>query len=52
MERPGHLGAMPPEPFTYPGYRYSAETIQHAIRLCHLFSLSLRDIELILAERV
>jgi putative transposase len=39
------------EPTTYPGYRFSAEVIHHAIWLYHLFSLSLRDIELILAER-
>ena len=38
-------------PTTYPGYRFPAEVIDHAIRLHHLFSLSLRDIELILAER-
>ena len=42
---------MPSEPTTYPGYRFPAEVIQHAVWLYHLFSLSLRDIELILAER-
>ncbi|MBL6082250.1 IS6 family transposase [Belnapia sp. T18] len=42
---------MSTEPATYPGYRFPAEVIQHAVWLYHLFSLSLRDIELILAER-
>ncbi|MBB5696245.1 IS6 family transposase [Muricoccus pecuniae] len=42
---------MTPEPATYPGYRFPAEVIRHAMWLYHLFSLSLRDIELILAER-
>ena len=42
---------MTPEPTTYPGYRFPAEIISHAIWLCHVFSLSLRDVELILAER-
>src|SRR5918998_979314 len=42
---------MTPEPATYPGYRFPAEVIRHAVRLYHLFGLSLRDVELILAER-
>jgi putative transposase len=42
---------MTPEPATYPGYRFPAEVIRHAAWLYHLFSLSPRDIELILAER-
>src|ERR671912_2647866 len=42
---------MSTEPTTYPGHRFPAEVIQHAVWLYHLFSLSLRDIELILAER-
>ena len=42
---------MTPEPATYPGYRFPAEIISHAVWLYHVFSLSLRDIELILAER-
>ena len=42
---------MSTEPTTYPGYRFPAEVIQHAVWLYHLFSLSLRDIELILAEQ-
>src|SRR3712207_3293776 len=42
---------MPPGPATYPGYRFPAEVIRHAVWLYHLFGLSLRDVELILAER-
>ena len=42
---------MPPEPATYPGYRFPAEVIRHAVWLYHLFGVSLRDVELILAER-
>jgi putative transposase len=33
------------------GYRFAAEIISHAVWLYHVFSLSLRDVELILAER-
>jgi len=36
---------------TYPGYRFPAEIISHTVWLYHVFSLSLRDVELILAER-
>jgi putative transposase len=42
---------MTSDPATYPGYRFPAEIISHAIWLYHVFSLSLRDVELILAER-
>jgi putative transposase len=42
---------MPSDLIKYPGYRFPVEVIQHAVWLYHLFSLSLRDIELILAER-
>ena len=42
---------MTSEPATYPGYRFPAEIIRHAVWLYHLFSLSYREIELILAER-
>jgi putative transposase len=42
---------MPPESITYPGHRFPAEIIGHAVWLYHLFSLSLRDVELILAQR-
>jgi putative transposase len=47
----GQAGEMTPEFITYPGYRFPAEIIGHAVWLYHLFSLSLRDVELILAER-
>ena len=42
---------MTPEPATYPGYRFPAEVIRHAVWPYHLFCLSFRDVELILAER-
>ncbi len=42
---------MTSEPTTYPGYRFPAEIISHDVWLYHVFSLSLRDVELILAER-
>ena len=42
---------MTSEPATYPGHRFPAEVISHALWLYHVFSLSLRDVELILAER-
>jgi hypothetical protein len=42
---------MTSEPATYPGYCFPAEIISHAVWLYHVFSLSLRDVELILAER-
>jgi putative transposase len=42
---------MSPNLATYPGYRFPAEIISHAVWLYHVFSLSLRDGELILAER-
>ena len=35
----------------YRGFRYPAEVIQHAVWLHHCFSLSLRDVEAILAPR-
>jgi transposase-like protein len=35
----------------YRGFRYPAEVIQHAVWLYHCFSLSLREVELILAAR-
>jgi putative transposase len=47
----GQAGGMTPESITYPGYRFPAEIIGHAVWLCRLFGLSLRDVELILAER-
>ncbi len=39
-------------PNAYNGYRYPAEIISHAVWLYHRFTLSFRDIEEILAERV
>ena len=42
---------MTPEPASYPRHRFPAEIISHAVWLYHVFSLSLRDVELILAER-
>jgi putative transposase len=42
---------MIPEPATYPGYRFPAEIISHAVSLYHVFGLSLRDVEPTLAER-
>ena len=35
----------------YRGFRFPREIIQHAVWLYHCFSLSLRDVEMILAER-
>ena len=35
----------------YRGSRFSAAVIEHAVWLCHCFSLSLRDVETILAAR-
>jgi hypothetical protein len=39
------------EPARLPRHRFPAEIISHAVWLYHVFSLSLRDVELILAER-
>jgi hypothetical protein len=39
------------EPASYPRHRFPAEIISHAVWLYYVFSLSLRDVELILAER-
>ncbi|MFC7557191.1 IS6 family transposase [Pseudoroseomonas wenyumeiae] len=47
----GQAGEIPSDLTKYPGYRFPAEVIHHAVWLYHLFSLSLRDIELILAGR-
>ena len=38
-------------PNPYRGFRFPAEVIEHAVWLYHCFSLSLRDVELILAAR-
>jgi putative transposase len=42
---------MTPPPDPDHRHRYPAEIINHAVWLYHVFSLSLRDVELILAER-
>ena len=47
----GQTGLMSPDLTTYPGYRFPAAITSHAVWLYHVFSLSLRDVELILAER-
>ena len=47
----GQAGGMTSDTATYPGHRFPAEIISHAVWLYHVFSLSLRDVELILAER-
>ena len=41
---------MNPECSSYPRHRFPAEIISHGVWLYHVFSLSLRDVELILAE--
>ena len=38
-------------PNLYRGFRFPAEVIEHAVWLYHCFSLSLRDVETILAAR-
>ena len=42
---------MTTSPNPYRGFRFPAEIIEHAVWLYHCFSLSLRDVELILAAR-
>ena len=42
---------MTTSPTPYRGFRFPAEVIQHAVWLYHCFSLSLRDVETILATR-
>ncbi|CAH2605835.1 transposase (plasmid) [Rhodovastum atsumiense] len=49
--RLGHSAEMTSEPVTYPGYRFPAEIISYAVWLYHVFGLSFREVELILAER-
>lgn len=41
---------MKPPPDLHYRHRFSASIISHAVWLYHLFSLSLRDVELLLAE--
>ena len=45
------VDGMTAQPASYPRHRFPAEIISHAVWLYHVFSLSLRDVELILAER-
>src|ERR1700756_3392203 len=47
----GQNGSRTPDPATPPRYRFPAEIISHAVRLYHVFGLSLREVELILVER-
>jgi putative transposase len=47
----GEAVEMTPQPATCHRHRFPAEIISHAVWLYHVFSLSLRDVELILAER-
>src|SRR3954469_7206043 len=42
---------MTTSPNPYRGFRFPAEIIEHAVWLYHCFSLSLRDVETILAAR-
>jgi len=42
---------MTPSPNPYRGFRFPPAVIEHAVWLYHCFSLSLRDVELILAAR-
>ena len=42
---------MTQRPDPHRGHRFPAEIIAHAVWLYHVFSLSLRDVELLLAER-
>jgi len=42
---------MKTEPSAYRGFRFPAEIISHAVWLYHCFSLSLREVETILAQR-
>jgi putative transposase len=47
----GSLRGMTISSNPYRGFRFSREVIEHAVWLYHCFSLSLRDVELILAAR-
>jgi len=48
---PDEIGRMKLPPNPDYRHRFPAEIISHAVWLYHVFSLSLRDVELILAER-
>ena len=45
------MASMKTEPCTYRGFRFPAEIISHAVWLYHCFSLCLREVETILAQR-
>jgi hypothetical protein len=47
----GRVSGMSTTSNPYRGFRFPAEIINQAVWLCHCFSLSLRDVELILAAR-
>ena len=47
----GETGDMKPPPDPHYRHRFSATIISYAVWLYHVFSLSLRDVELLLAER-
>ena len=47
----GNSSEMKPQPDPHYRHRFPAEIISHAVWLYHVFSLSLRDVELLLAER-
>jgi putative transposase len=51
MARHVRLPAWDSERSSYPRHRFPAEIIGYVVWLYHVFSLSLRDVELILAER-
>jgi transposase-like protein len=44
-------GGMKPPPDPHYRHRFPTEIISHTVWLYHVFSLSLRDVELLLAER-
>jgi putative transposase len=47
----GNSSGMKPQPDPHYRHRFPAEIISHAVWLYHVFRLSLRDVELLLAER-
>jgi putative transposase len=50
-ELAGQVEGMNQSPDPHRRHRLPAEVIAHAVWLYHMFSLSLRDVELLLAER-
>src|SRR5579863_3567510 len=50
MDGAGEIGGMKSPPNLQYRHRFPAEIISHAVWLYHVFSLSLRDVELLLAE--